>query len=639
MCGIAGLIFSSPQHVSQKLLASLLASIEHRGPDDYGVMALTASGVNKGRCLELEEPASLLFAHHRLSILELSQAGWQPMSSSDNQYHIVFNGEIYNYIELKAELIAQGYKFNSNSDTEVLLTAYRAWGVSCLNRFIGMFAFAILDLNKQSVFIARDFFGIKPLYYAVTSRGFAFASEIPALLNLPEIRRKVNPQRIYEYLRFGVTDHGSETLFAEINQLLPAHYLMISLNNPQRVEPQCFWTLDIHDQSTLSFDDAAEKLKELFLQSVRLHLRSDVPVGTALSGGIDSSSIVMMMRHLEPDLDIQTFSYIASDPRISEEKYCRIVTDAASTNSHTVQPSVEELSQDLESLIRLQGEPFGSTTIYAQHRVFRLAREAGIKVMLDGQGADEILAGYIPFKGAYLASLLRKNRWKDAYRFAQKTTRNSDISSKLLAQWTANYTFPPQLQSLGRRIVGKDLRPEWLNWEWLESRGAKSYSLIHDTGNGSFKEILRSSLFYGLPKLLRYEDRNSMFFGIESRVPFLTPELVSFVYSLPANYIITSDGISKGIFRQAMRGIVPDSILDRRDKIGFSTPEKKWLTSANSLKQNILQDKNLAQIPCLNSLGVRNELEKFCNGKSTVSNSVWRLTNFVKWSEQFKAEY
>jgi asparagine synthase (glutamine-hydrolysing) len=635
MCGIAGLIFAQPQPVSEETVASLLSSIAHRGPDDYGVLTLSPDGVRKEREISGYNPISLLLAHHRLSILDLSQAGWQPMSSLDGQYHIVFNGEIYNYVEIKVELLKEGYTFESNSDTEVLLAAYQHWGTSCLARLVGMFAFAILDLPQQQVFVARDFFGIKPLYYTTHPQGFAFASEISSLLHLPFVTRRANPQRIYEYLRFGVTDYSSETLFADVHQLLPAHYLIISLASPNKVEPQRFWSPNLACEPSLSFAEAVETLKSLFLKNVSLHLRSDVPVGSALSGGIDSSSIVMAMRYLEPDLDIQTFSYIAGDPKLSEEKYCQIIGKAAKTSAHFVRPSINDFNADLTSLIELQGEPFSSTSIYAQYCVFRQAKQAGVKVMLDGQGADEILGGYIPFKGARLADLLKQRRWQSAWQFAGQANRNSEISYRVLAQWTANYMLSENWQKIGRYVLGKDLVPPWLIWDWFEAYGVFPHIPSYQSSHVSLKESLLSSLTSGLPKLLRYEDRNSMFFGIESRVPFLTPELVSFVFSLPDDYIVTNEGVSKGVFREAMRGIVPDAILNRKDKVGFETPERSWLENSSYWKNYLLEQLDSNSIPFLNKDEITNLLER----KSLRKHSVWRWINLIAWSNCFQVSY
>lgn len=639
MCGIAGLVVPPSRSLNREIVEQLLSHLKHRGPDDQGVLLFGQDGVRLGRSVPERVEGEVLLVHQRLSILDLSKAGWQPMSSAGDRYHIVFNGEIYNYLELRAELEALGHIFFSNSDTEVLLTAYSHWGVGCLNRLVGMFAFSILDTQERKLFLARDFFGIKPLYYTLWQGGFAFASEISPLLELPGVSRQVNPQRLYDYLRFGLTDHGAETLFADINQLPSAHYLEVELDNPRQVKLSRYWQINLSDRLELSFEEAANQLRELFLESVNLHLRSDVPIGTALSGGIDSSAIVMGMRYLQPNLELHTFSYVASDPALSEERYIDIVGKSAGAVMHKVQSEPDDLVADFESLIKAQGEPFGSTSIYAQHRVFRLAREAGVKVMLDGQGADEILGGYPSYKGARLASLLRQHHWRETYQFTRAASATPGMGGRLLGQWAMSYMLPPRLQVLGRRLAGKDLTPSWLNTPWFKEREA-SPQLFDYTGSKTvLRESLLDSVTETLPCLLRYEDRNSMTFSIESRVPFLTPTLVSFLLALPEEYIVAPDGTSKAVFRRAMRGIVPDVILDRKDKIGFATPERGWLTTLEPWVESTLQSEVAGQLPVLNLKEVEREWELMLTGTKPFNFNAWKWINLIEWSKQFKVEY
>ncbi|MGH2585608.1 MAG: asparagine synthase (glutamine-hydrolyzing), partial [Dehalococcoidia bacterium] len=351
--------------------------------------------------------------NRRLAILDLSEAGWQPMTAVEGRYFLVFNGEIYNFIELRGELEALGHTFRSGSDTEVLLAAYIEWGPRALTRLVGMFAFAILDTCKRSLFLARDFSGIKPLYYATPGNAFAFASEIKALLDLPGISRRVDPQRLYHYLRFSIVDHRDGTLFADVRQLPAAHYMEVPLDNPSAARPVRYWRLAREQRRDLSFKQAATRFRDLFLESIRLHLRSDVPVGVALSGGIDSSAVIMAMRQLQgPNLELHSFSYIAEDQSdVNEECWVDLVAGAARSTVHKVRATPQDLLAELDDLIETQEEPFANTAIFAQYRVFRLAHEAGIKVMLSGQGADEILGGYRPYLAARLASYVRHGQW------------------------------------------------------------------------------------------------------------------------------------------------------------------------------------------------------------------------------------
>lgn len=631
-----------PNRLDSGLVSTLLCRLKHRGPDDQGYLLFSSDGAKVGHTWPYQNGvAGVVLLHRRLSILDMSENGWQPMVSTDGRYYIVFNGEIYNYLELRQELHALGYQFRSHSDTEVLLAAYAQWGSQALVRLIGMFSFAVLDTRARRLFLARDVFGIKPLYYAFGPDGFAFASEIKALLELPWVSRRVNPDRLYLYLRFGATDHGSETLFTDIRQLPPAHYLEVSLDAPWPVRPVRYWQVDLSQRLELSFEEAAERLRELFLESVRLHLRSDVPVGAALSGGIDSSSIVMAMRYLQgKNLELHTFSYVPDDPAISEERWVDLVGHAAGAVRHKVRISADECLADLERLVKVQDEPFGSTSIYAQYRVFGLASEFGIKVMLDGQGADELLGGYRYYIAARLASLLRQGRWVDAGRFLRSASKWPGTGMPWLLFTAADFLIPQRLQAPARRWIGKDLSPPWLNITWFMERGVVPKSLRNTHG----KEVLREDLFRtlsetSLPHLLRYEDHNSMAFSIESRVPFLTPELVKFGLSLPEEYIVSPDGVSKALFRRAMRGIVPDAILDRKDKIGFATPERDWLTALRPWVERTLKGRAAALIPVLNAKEVEREWEEILQGRKPFDWRAWRWLNLIEWTRLFDVRY
>ncbi|WP_027882486.1 asparagine synthase (glutamine-hydrolyzing) [Meiothermus rufus] len=633
MCGIAGIVLHKPGSLAWAVTA--LRGLEHRGPDDYGW--LVAGGeLSKGQDWT-EKEGSLLLVHRRLSILDLSALGAQPMSSPDGRYHIVFNGEIYNYLELRRELLALGYSFRSGSDTEVLLAAWSQWGVGCLNRLEGMFAFALYDQKTRSVHLVRDFFGIKPLYYCRFAKGLGFASEIPVLLELEGVSRKVNPQRLYRYLRFGLTDDGGETLFADVKQLPPAHYLHIDLDNPQLSQPIRYWQPQLEPISEVSFAEAAEQVREHFLQNIRLHLRSDVPVGAALSGGIDSSAIVMAMRYLEPDLELHTFTYVA-DGGVSEEPWAELVGQAARARVHKVRPSAAELVADLDHLIKVQGEPFGSTSIYAQYRVFRLAQEAGIKVMLDGQGADELLAGYAIYGGARLASLLKQGNWNQALAFLQA----SQLEPALKDTWKSalGFLLPPGWESLARRLIGQELVPAWMKVDWFVERGVRLASPRRPHGREVLRgELLQSLTETSLPKLLRYEDRNSMAHSIESRVPFLTPKFVELLLNLPEAYILSPQGQTKAVFRKAMHGLVPQAILERKDKVGFATPEQSWMSQLAPWVEQVLDTEALSNIQPLKKEVIRAEFASILSGKRTFDSRVWRWINLVAWVRLFEVRF
>ncbi len=638
MCGIAGFI-AQPNRGNSSCAPAVLECIRHRGPDDQGWLRFTGTSVACGRewTVPSHEP-EVLFLHRRLSILDTSEQGWQPMGTSDGRYYVVHNGEIYNYVELRQELERLGHRFRSKSDTEVVLAAYAEWGTQALRRFVGMFAFAILDTQRRHVLLARDFFGVKPLYYLAQDGFFCFGSEIKALLEFGLSRPEVNTQRLLLYLRYGMADFGSQTLLSRVQQLPAAHYIELPLESSTQPEPQCYWNPESDGDLDISFDEAAKHVRELFLRNVELHLRSDVPIGSALSGGIDSSSVVMAIRHLDSNAEIHAFSFIAEDKAISEERWIDIVGREARAHVHKVRATANELAADLDDIMYFHDEPFGSTSVYAQYQVFRAARAAGIKVMLDGQGADEILGGYRYYLGARLASLLRQGRWSEAAQFLQSFSRFGFGKYRGLA-YCADYLMPPALQSAARKIVGKDALPPWLNRRWFAERGVGPRYVNYTTARDVLRDSLSRSVSETLPSLLRYEDRNSMASSVESRVPFLTPALVSFLRRLPEEYIIAPDGTSKAVFRKAMRGIVPDAILDRRDKLGFVTPESQWLNLLDGWVRAILGNDAADHVPFLNLGVAREEWDLVRDGKRPFDFRIWRWVNLIRWTKELNVVY
>lgn len=629
MCGIAGLVCPT----RGPLETSFVSAIDHRGPDDRGYL-LWSPEAKAVLGLEPPEPAigQVFLAHRRLSILDLSPLGRQPMGTQDGRFFITYNGEVYNYRELRAELEALGHRFRSQSDTEVLLEGFARWGADVLQRLTGMFAFAVLDTKDRRLFLARDFFGIKPLYYAAYREGFAFASEIKALLRLPALSREADPVGVYSYLRFGLTDHGGGTLLRAIRQVPAAHYIEISLDRPVPGEPVRYWEPTSTEPTYGDPIEAAARLRELFLESVRLHLRSDVPVGAALSGGIDSSAIVHAIRHLEPSQELHVFSFVADDPAVSEESWAEMAAHGAGAILHKVRIAPEELAADLDQLIAAQDEPFNSTSIYAQHRVMRLAKETGIKVMLDGQGADELFGGYQTCMAARLASLIRQGSWSSALSFWRQAGRRPTVGMRWLLERAGATVLPPSISWGVRMLLGDGRVPRWLDGTWFKKRGEVLPTIYEERGREVLHEQLAEMLGRTmLPHLLRYEDRNSMAWSVESRVPFLTRNLANFARSMPEHFLITSDGTTKSVFRTAMRGLVPDPILDRKDKRGFPTPETRWLVAIEPWVTRIVRS-GIAWEPSVIS---RQEFEidwnRILAGKLTSQPHFWRRLNFLRW--------
>lgn len=643
MCGIAGIVRRSTGPIDPTIIGRLMQLLEHRGPDDKGYLTYRPGMLRTGRTLDTTVDADLALIHRRLSILDLSESGWQPMVTPDGRYAVVFNGEIYNFVELREQLCKQGVGFRSTSDTEVLLWAFATWGPRALSRLVGMFAFAILDTSDRKMYLARDFFGIKPLFYAVNVGPFrlAFASEIPALLDIPGVERNVHPQRLYEFLRFGLANHAGDTLLDSIKEIPPGHLMTFCLDTNEIVRPERYWRVSEEVIKDLSFKEAASHLRNLFEDSVRLHLRSDVPVGASLSGGIDSSAVVAVARSMQTEnTPLHTFSYIPDDPSLSEESWIDLMSQAFGTTVHKTQPQPADLLADIERLIAAQGQPFHTLSVYAQFRIFRLVAEAGIKVTLDGQGADEMLAGYRHLLGARLTTLVRSREWRAAFSFARSASKEPGVGMAKLGQLFFAYFASPTAQAPFRRLVGRDTMPDWLNGNWFRDRDVMAIAPQYIESRESLKAASRRLVFEtGLPNLLHIEDRNSMAFSIESRVPFLTPALVSFVLNLPESYVLSGEGESKSVFRAAMRGIVPDAILNRRDKVGFEGPNERWAASLLPWAEQVLKGEASHSIPCLKLPIIERVIRQARSGDQSCTLQIWGALSLIEWSRQFGITY
>ncbi len=622
MCGIAGVWWRSEPTSAHARIEATFSALARRGPDDRGSDVHRAGG------------ALTALIHTRLAIIDLSSAGRQPRSSVDGKLSIVFNGEIYNYIELRDELRAVGVRFSTDTDTEVLLEAWRHWGAAVLPRLEGMFAFAVFDRERESITLVRDAFGIKPMYLFRSADTVAFASELPALSALLGGHTPLDWQTAYDYLVFGDYDTGERTFIDGVSSLRAGHLLEISLRAPLSAQPRAWFRPSVEPREPIGFTDAAQLFREKFLASVRLHLRSDVPVGAAISGGLDSSAIVCAMRHLEPDAEIKTFSYIARGSEVSEESWVDMVNAHVGARPHKVMLQPGDLRRDLEDLIRAQGEPFGSTSIYAQYRVFQMARESDVTVTLDGQGADELLGGYIGYPGQRMRSLIECGLPMEAIGFLRQWARwpgrsLADGAKRAVGAWTGG-----GVHDLLTALNGTSLSPPWIRADVLRAAGVQlrhPRQSVPDSRRGRrMMSFLADSLVRrGLPSLLRHGDRNSMRFSVESRVPFLLPQLADFTLSLPEDYLVSPGGETKRLLRAALRGIVPDAVLDRRDKIGFATPERDWIMEMqDTVREWLAPDLGL---PFLDQVAMRREFEDVVSGRRPYSWQVWRWVNFCLW--------
>ncbi len=629
MCGIAGIILRDAQSIDPGF-----AGIQsHRGPDQQGMILSDGATVSFHPRIERQPQQSrLALIHHRLSIIDLSNLGRQPMSTPDGRYHLIYNGEVYNYLELRRELKSVGVRFVSQCDTEVVLQALVHWGKEALIRFEGMFALALWDSRLRKLLLVRDFFGIKPLHYHQTAERFAFASEMKALMKLEGVERRLDAQATFEFLRHAQTDDDRSTLVRDIFQLEAGCWMEVQMDRPGHATHGRFWELT-RSPLKISFADAADHLRNLFLRNVERHLRSDVRVGTALSGGIDSTAIVSAVRYLEPDIELHTFSYVAADENLSEEVWVDIVAEHTGASVHKIRVGADDLIADLDELISVQDQPFGSTSIYAQFSVFRAAREAGIKVMLDGQGADELLGGYDYFLGARLASLVMSGEMREAARFLRRA--GGEVGLRKLLPMAGPFLLPTKLQKPLRWLVGRELVPRWMDRDWFAAGGATIDAITErGTSRTRYADELKRVTNCALPHLLRYEDRNSMHFSIESRVPFLTPEFAEFAISVPEEHSLTPDGTRKALFREAMRGIAPDSILNRRDKIGFATPEKAWLLKLEPWVETVLADARIIG-PCpIDVAKLEIEWQALRSGRKRFDSHMWRCLNLLVWVQR-----
>ena len=564
MCGLAGIVDLGPEKFSTtERLEAMAQTLAHRGPDGSGVQNTPEIG----------------FAHRRLSIIDLSSLGAQPMSYA-GRYTIVFNGEIYNYIELRQELQNLGYSFQTQSDTEVLLAALACFGVGALPKLDGMFTFAFWDAKTKKLLCARDRFGEKPFFYAMHHGSFVFASEIKAL-RACGVPLSVDDEMLFLFLQHEVVQslqRPSASFYRGVQTLRPAHWMEIDVHNGRVGQQVQYWDLP-REPTTLGRQDRQDQFLELLTRSVSRRLRSDVSVGTSLSGGLDSSAIVALMTRIQPQSRTSGFSARFDDPALDEGGQMSLIRDVTGVDWKQVWPAAQGLADELDCLFAHHEEPVLGTSVYAQWCVMRLAAESGTKVLIDGQGADEFLAGYHHFFRPYLSGLLRSSPKNYLRNRSLVAATAPQVASEASSLQFALRTFFPDVFVLGgglRRRIGSPQKLAWINSKW-------AHDLAHQRPPFRSHVDLDAALRfftaeYGLRTLLRYADRSSMAFGVEVRLPFLDHRLVEFVFSCPEEDKIL-DGATKQVLRMSMDGIVPDAIRLRKDKLGFQPPEDRWLAN------------------------------------------------------------
>lgn len=607
MCGISGIINFNNQPIQEKDIQVMMRKMKHRGPDDEGTFVDDNIG----------------FGFVRLSILDLSIAGHQPMFSNDKRYIIIFNGEVYNYIEIKKEL-EHKYNFNSGTDTEVILAAYQEYGERCLEKFNGMFALAIYDTYDKSVFVARDRFGIKPFYYYQDDDRLIFASEIKSILPLLK-KREPNNRIILDYLLYNRTDHTSETFFKDINKLQHGSYLKIQ--NNKIINHRWYNVADeLKDKQQIEL--SPEQYRKIFNDSLKLRLRADVPIGVSLSGGIDSSSIVSSLIDEFGLYEINSFSAIygkneASDESEYIDEYRPIVKNMFFTN-----PDADSFMNDFENFIDAHNEPVPDIGPYAQYKVMELASK-DVTVTLDGQGADEQLAGYHYFFGSYYIELLKKMK------FAKLVDENIQYikthKSLNAIKYFIFYLLPKQVQNrLNRNLIPS------INKKFIDSQLKHTNINRNLYSPKNLNQSLIEHFEYKLEHLLKWEDLNSMHFSIESRVPFLDHRLVEATLGSPSNVKIRK-GETKYILREALREVLPDKILNRKDKKGFSNPRDKWFRTENFKNYifDLINSDSFKNRGYFDYKIANNQYKNHLKGDVDFSKEIWKWINLEIWFRKF----
>ncbi len=570
MCGIFGMVVRAGT-VDSGIVDQLTDAVAHRGPDGRGVAIIGPIGLG----------------HRRLSILDTSDAGRQPMRHVERPLTLVFNGEIYNYVELRAELMALGHQFRTGTDTEVILAAYITWGEACVEHFNGMWAFALHDADRGRLFCSRDRFGVKPFLWIDEPSCFAFGSEMRQLLPLLP-GRSANSIAVHDYLVSGLTDHLEEAWMRGVRQLPPGHNLVCE------VEGRCVRTYRYYapvpaPDVPVSAGEAAERLQSLLQDAVRLRLRSDVRIGTCLSGGLDSSSVAALASAMQPQTAerFRAVTAISETPENSEEGYARSVVKRASLEWLTVRPTREDFEKALMQVVDTQEAPFGGPSVAMQHFVMRTAHEHGVKVLLDGQGADECWFGYERHAAVWLRDSLSRGLRVLSANIRDALANNDNLSLPLSLSLLAG-TFLPTAAgwAMAARYPGARFRAA------LPEVWTRYLSQLSDAENTESTDLVKSSL----PMLLRYADHSSMRFGVEARLPFLDFRLVELSMATPIAFKF-NQGWSKWPLRRAMDAMLPVDVAWRKRKLGFEAPDRVWIDHIRPfMKQTVADSRMIADL-------------------------------------------
>lgn len=665
MCGIAGILIYKPKQTLNKSIKLVLDEIKHRGPDDEGFVFFehntptptfgndTPLNVKQSNLPyspkigidEITANANLVLAHRRLSILDLSENAHQPLCNENQDYWMVFNGEIYNYQNIKKELEAKGHQFNSTSDTEVVLKAYIEWGNNCLTKFNGMWSFVIYNKKEQKLFGARDRFGVKPFYYINNANGFAFCSEIKGLLKLDGFEKTINPKAVYDYLVLGKMELDAETFFKGIFELKPATYFELDIAS-KKLELHSFYQL----KTTTKWENIDKKiavtiladLKTKITKAISLRLNSDAKTGTCLSGGIDSSIVVGTVNELLKQQKIEQIGekqevFTASYPNnsIDESNWAKLVVNQTKTNWNQTFPTAEQLKNQLEELVFAQDIPFGSSSTFSQFKVMELIHQKKVKVTLDGQGADELFGGYANHFTNWMTNAFRMLSFSailQNLKNAHPSFANKKNILKLPLQQFIISNFP---SFYFKKLIQHEPELAFVNKQLIKENKQR-FKLISDKIKATLNELLHYQFTnYGLKHLLRTADRNSMHFSVESRMPFADDiDLIESVFNISGSYKI-QQGKSKYLLREAMKEVFPPEIYNRTDKIGFATPEKQWFEELKPYFKSIIAEQKNDEFVNWEEF-YQNFDAIYDNALNTSTLRLWRFINFVVWRKVYQ---
>ncbi|MEW6667484.1 MAG: asparagine synthase (glutamine-hydrolyzing) [Thermodesulfobacteriota bacterium] len=617
MCGIAGILSCDGATPSREELITMCRILRHRGPDGEGFYQSPPLNGPAGDPL-----FRIALGHRRLKIIDLSDAGRQPMANEDGKIWVTYNGEIYNFREIRKTLESAGHRFRSGTDTEVILHAYEEWGEECTARFNGMWAFALWDEEKKRLHLSRDRFGVKPLYVLVKDHEILFASEIKAILAVRSEERVPNIDYAATFVTHGLMDHGEETFFRNIRSIPPGHSMIVTPEGSRTVR---YWDPAAQvgtgaSPCSASSEDPAEEFLSLLEDSVRMRLSSDAPLGSCLSGGLDSSSIVALASRHFPH--IPTFTTVFADPSCDETPYAEAMVRCYETQPHWERPGPQEFMDLLGRMIWHQDEPGSAYGIYPQWKVMEAA-SGHVRVLLDGQGGDELLGGYTYFLPHYLKTLKEDREVRESHFHEAQAAVKGQYGPAFAATYEPGCNGDLRYR---QEVLDPALRARGMVKE-KDYRGP----FMHHLDNVLFRSLTRDIL----PALLHYQDRMSMAFSIESRVPFLDCRLVEFCFTLPYHHKI-HHGTTKVILRKAMAQLLPPLILGRRDKLGFPAPLSGWvrgglrrpildiLESARSLERGILHPPT-----------VHNRLHAHIRGETDHTWEIWRWLSLEIWFREF----